>query len=81
MITRIFDIDSFQFTSKFCYKELLKDTATKPIVPLQWSVSGGSVFNSDHLWPLLREPLCEHTKSDLAWLIMLRGLKVREPLH
>ena len=81
LITRISDVDSFQFTSKFCYKELLKDTATKPIVPIQWSVSGGSVFDSDHLWPLLREPLCEHTKTDIAWLIMLRGLKVRESLH
>ena len=34
LITRISDIDSFQFTSKFCYQELLKDTATKPIVPI-----------------------------------------------
>ncbi|KAK2546823.1 Zinc finger CCHC domain-containing protein 3 [Acropora cervicornis] len=38
LITRISDVDSFQFTSKFCYRELLKDTATKPIVPIQWSV-------------------------------------------
>ena len=38
LITRISDIDSFQFLSKFCYQELLKDTATKPIVPIQWSV-------------------------------------------
>ena len=56
LITRISDIDSFQFPSKFCYQELLKDTATKPIVPIQWSVGGGPGFDSHHLWPLLREP-------------------------
>lgn len=81
MITHISDIDSFQFTSKFCYQELSKDTATKPIVPIQWSVSGGPVFYSAHLWPLLREPLCENTKTDITWLIILRGLEVRESLQ
>ena len=80
-ITRIPDIDSFHFTSKFCYQEFLKDTVTKPIVPIQWSVGGGPGFDSDHLWPLLREPLCENIKTDIAWLITLRGLKVRESLH
>ena len=81
LITRISDIDSFPFTSKFCYKELLKDTVTKPIVPFQWSMGGGPGFDSDHLWPLLRETLSENSKTDLAWLITLRGLKVRESLH
>ena len=81
LITCIPDIDSFYFTSKFCYQEFLKDTATKLIVPIQWSVGGGPGFDSDHLWPLLREPLCENIKTDIAWLITLRGLKVRESLH
>ena len=81
LITRLPDIDSFQFSSKLCYREFLKDTATRPIVPIQWSVGGGPRFDSDHLWPLLREPLSENIKTDLAWLITLRGLKVRESLH
>ena len=81
MITRVSDIASFQFTSKLCYWELLKDTATKPIVPIQWSVTGGPSFDSDHMWPLPRELLCENIKTDIAWLIALRGLKVCESLH
>ena len=68
LINRISDIASFQFTSKLCYREFLKDTVTKPIVPVQWSMGGGPGFDSDHLWPLLREPLCEHFKTDTAWL-------------
>ena len=44
-------------------------------------MSGGLVFDSAHLWPLLREPLCENAKTDIAWVIILRGLEVRESLH
>ena len=72
---------SFQFTSQFCYRELLKGTVTKPVVPIQWSVSGGPGFNSDHLCPLLREPFCENSTTDIAWLIALRGIKVCDSLH
>ena len=54
---------------------------TKPIVPIQWSVSGGPGFNSDHLWPLLGEPFCKNSKTDIAWLIALRGIKVCDSPH
>ena len=54
---------------------------TRPIVPFQWSLGMGPGFNSDHLWPLRREPLCENSKTDIAWLIALRGMKVRDSLH
>ena len=81
MITRVSDIDSFQFTSKLCYQALLKDTATKPTVPIMWSVGGEPGFDSDNLWPLLGESLCENIKTDIAWLIALMGLRVCESLH
>ena len=32
-------------------------------------------------WPLVREGRCEHFKNDLAWSIILRGVKVRDSLH
>ena len=79
LVTRISDVKSFQFTSKVCYKELLKDTVTKPFISVQWSLSWGPGFNSDYLWPLLREHLCENNKTDLAWLIAMRGIKIRLP--
>ena len=60
MITCISNIASFPFTSKVCYQELLKDATTKPIVPISYSVSWGPGFDSNHVWPLVREPLCEN---------------------
>ena len=27
-------------------------------------------------WTLIRDPICENFKSDVAWLITLRGIKV-----
>lgn len=80
MITCISSIASFPFTSKVCYQELLKDATTKPIVPISYSVSWGPGFDSNHVWPLVREPLCENIQTNIAWVIALRRLKNHESL-
>lgn len=71
----------FSYNSKDCYREFLKETVSAPVLPHRWSPTLGPGFQlSDH-WSLVREPLCENSKNDLAWMITLRGVKVRDSLR
>ena len=77
---RIPSTSSFCFSSKNCYSELLKDAASVPVLPYRWStIMGYSLCLSTH-WSLIRDSLTENYKNDLAWLMTLRAVKVRDSL-
>ena len=77
---RIPATSSFCFSSKNCYSELLKDASSIPVLPYRWStILGYPLCLSTH-WSHVRDSLTENYKNDLAWLITLRAVKVRDSL-
>ena len=54
---------------------------SSPILPYFWQSVTGSSFNLALHWTKVRHPSCENFKNDLAWLITLRRVKVRESLR
>ena len=57
----------------------MKDSSS-PILPYQWSTFLGMGFSLDAHWSLVRDKFTENFKNDLLWLIVLRGVKVRDSL-
>ena len=72
LLNKLSTVDNFSFSSNDCYNEFLKNTVTAPIVPLYWTsvVGPGLPVN---MWSLIRDPISENFKSDIAWLIALRA--------
>ncbi len=71
---------SIVLSSKKIYDKLLSFTSSPPILPRWWFPFMGSGFSlSDH-WSLVHDGFCENYKNDVLWLILLRGVKVRDSL-
>ena len=65
---------------KVLYKKLLSVESSPPILHRQWSQVIGPGFSLDGHWSLVRDPFTENFKNDVIWLIILRGVKVRDSL-
>ena len=65
---------------KSLYQKLLSINSSPPILPRQWSQVIGPGFSLDGHWSLVRDPFTENYKNDVFWLIILRGVKVRDSL-
>lgn len=72
---------SFNFNSKNIYAELRKEKTSPPILPQYWSAFVGPIFDLPRHWSLVRDSLTENYKNDLAWMITLRAVKVRDSLR
>lgn len=72
---------TFDFSSRVIYYKFLEKTVSSPILPYFWQSVTGSSFNLALHWTKVRHPSCENFKNDLAWLITLRRVKVRESLR
>ena len=71
---------TFIFSSQNCYRELLKVKSSPPVLPYPWMRIVPAQFSmTDHLIRI-RDPITENYKSDILWLITLRGIKVRDAL-
>jgi len=72
---------NFSFSSKEFYSILLAKICSIPILPLQWSHFVPRYFSLTSHWHRVRDNLTENYKNDLAWLIALRAVKVRNSLR
>ena len=73
--------DSFVFSSKNIYRELLKVQTSHPILPRFWVPFITPVLDLSEHWVLVRDSITENFKNDLSWLITLRAVKVRDALR
>ena len=78
---RLSSRDTFTYSAKNCYVQLLRETVSAPLLPVYWRVLLGSDFSIRRHWSLVRDQLTENFKNDIVWLITLRGLKVRDSLR
>ena len=53
---------------------------TAPLLPSCWRGFIGPELTFQAHWPHVRDSLTENYKNDLAWLITLQGIKVRDSL-
>ena len=66
--------------SKVFYNLLLSKESSSPLLSWHWTpVLGPGFFLSKH-WSRVRDDFCENFKEDILWLIVLRGIKVRDSL-
>ena len=72
---------NFSFTSKNLYSSLLAKIATVPILPYLWTPFVPRTFSLASHWQRVRDSITENFKNDLAWIITLRGVKVRHSLR
>ena len=70
----------FDFSTKQCYKVLLRQNSSPPILHRFWSSFLNPGFNLDRHWSFVRDQFSENYKNDLVWLIVLRVVKVRYSL-
>lgn len=70
----------FEFSSKKCYRTLLKENSTSPILHRFWTPFLPIDFNLDKIWNLVRDDFSENYKNDILWKIVLRAFKVRDSL-
>lgn len=70
----------FSFSAKDFYKVLLAKVSSAPILPRIWSPFVPSRFSLVRHWEHIRDNFTENHKNDLAWLITLRAVKVRDSL-
>ena len=78
---RLSSRDTFTYSAKNCYVQLLRETVSAPLLPVYWRALIGSDFSIRRHWSLVRDQLTENFKNDLVWLITLRGIKVRDSLR
>lgn len=87
VLSALNDLDSrvrdknFKFTSKAIYLKFLSQTVASPLLSPFWRAYIGPTLDSDHHWSLVRETFTENYKNDIAWLITLKGIKVRASLR
>ena len=70
----------FDFSTKQCYKVLLRQNSSPPILHRSWSSFVNSGFNLDQHWSFVRDQFSEKYKNDLVWLTILRTVKVHYSL-
>ena len=73
--------DSFVFSSKNIYRELLKELSSPPILPRFWSPFLRPSLDMAKHWSLVHDSIMENFENDLSWLITLKAVKVRESLR
>ena len=52
-----------------------------PPLPPMWRAFTGAAFDIANHWPLIRDDFTENYKNDIAWLIAVKGIKVRDSLR
>lgn len=72
---------NFSFASKDFYSLLISKIFTIPIFPLPWTPFVSRTFSLSQHWQRVRDSVTENFKNDLAWLITLRGVKVRHSMR
>ena len=87
VLSALNDLDSrvrdknFKFTSKAIYLKFLSQTVASPLLSPFWRAYIGPTLDSDDHWSLVRETFTENYNNDIAWLITLKGIKVRASLR
>jgi len=71
---------NFSFTSKDPYSSLVSSIVTVPILPYLWTPFVPQTFSLASHWQRVRDSITENYKNDFAWIITLRGVKVRHSL-
>ena len=66
--------------SKNLYKLLLSKESSPPLLSGHWTPVLGPGFSLSSHWSRVRDEFCENYKDDVLWLIVLRGIKVRDSL-
>ena len=72
---------NFSYTSKEFYTVLLTKVTSAPILPSLWSPFVPRFFSLRAHWKKVRDNFTSNHKNDLAWLITLRAVKVRDSLR
>ena len=84
LLTVIRDLEvpeTFMDTSKEFYALFLRKLCTSPILHRLWSPFVSRTFSLTTHWQRIRDNFTENFKNDLAWLITLRAVKVRDSLR
>ena len=66
--------------SKVLYNLLLSKESSSPLLSWHWTPVLGPGFSLSGHWSRVRDDFCENFKEDILWLIVLRGIKVRDSL-
>ena len=66
--------------SKVLYNFLLSKESSSPLLSWHWTPVLGPGFSLSGHWSRVRDDFCENFKEDILWLIVLRGIKVRNSL-
>ena len=69
---------NFSYTSKEFYTILLAKIISVPILPSPWTPFVPRFFSLSTHWKRVRDNFTANRKNDLAWLITLRAVKVRD---
>ena len=72
---------TFAYTSKEFYSLLLKRIFCIPMLHRSWSPFVPRRFSLKAHWQRVRDGFTENFKNDLAWLVTLRAVKVRDSLR
>ena len=84
LLTTIRDLEvpeTFSNTAKDFYALLLRKIYTSPILHRFWAPFVSRTFSLTVHWQRVRDNFTENFKNDLAWLISLRAVKVRDSLR
>ena len=68
------------FNSKTFHNLLLSKESSSPLLSRHWTRVLGPGFSPTNLWSRIRNNFSENFKEDILWLIILRGIKVRDSL-
>ena len=68
------------FHSKTFHNLLLSKESSSPLLSRHWTRVLGPGFSPTNLWSRIRDNFSENFKEDIPWLIILRGIKVRDSL-
>ena len=79
-LTSLVNAHDFAYSAKNCYVKLLKQTVSAPLLPVYWRSFIGYDLSIKRHWSLVRDHLTENYKNDIAWLVTLRGTKIRDSL-
>ena len=66
--------------SKMLYNLLLSKESSSPLLSRHWAPVLGQGFSLSNHWSRVRDNFSENFKDDVLWLIVLRGIKVRDSL-
>ena len=72
---------SFSGSSKEFYSRLLAQASCIPMLHRSWAPFVSRTFSLSLHWRRVRDNFTENSKNDLAWMISLRAVKVRDSLR